>query len=541
LLKVVGGARLITALVLGSLIVLVCISSGQFIHRFGMPALIIFLVLGVIAGALPIDQKLIDPHVAENIGEVALIFVMFYGGFGTNWKTARPVAVKAGMLASVGVCITAAAVTLFVHLLLGLSWAESFLLGAIISCTDAASVFSILRTKKMNLKHNTVSVLEIENGSNDPTAYLLTLIALLIMQGSPLLTIPLLIAKQLIFGVIVGVVIALLAIPLIVRFSRHFADGMDLVFVFAIAVLTFALSQLLGGNGYLSAFLCGIILGNSAIPNKVKMAHFFDSIDWFGQIMIFFVLGMLVTPLNLIPAILPAIGLALFLLLIARPLAVFLIFRLRGSPVRQCLLISWVGLRGAASLVFAVLATTSDVVLESDLFSIVVLTAFFSIALQGTLLEQVAQRLDMIDTESDVMQSFTDFQERSERAFLRMEIHPEHIWVGKALRDLEIGQESLIVLIKRGDQTIAPNGDTVITPGDILVMTGESYTDDDDVQIMQRVIEKNDDWADALIRDLRLPDNTLVANVTKEDGSSVTPKGWTKIHPGDTVTLITWD
>jgi cell volume regulation protein A len=540
-LKVAGGVRLITALALGALIVLVCISSGQFIHRFGMPALIIFLVLGVIAGALPIDQKLIDPHIAENIGEVALIFVMFYGGFGTNWKTARPVAVKAGMLASVGVCITAAAVTLFVRLLFGLSWAESFLLGAIISCTDAASVFSILRTKKMNLKHNTVSVLEIENGSNDPTAYLLTLVALLIMQGSPLLTIPLLIAKQLIFGVLIGVGIALLAIPLIVRFSRHFADGMDLVFVFATAVLTFALSQLLGGNGYLSAFLCGIILGNSAIPNKVKMAHFFDSIDWFGQIMIFFVLGMLVTPLNLIPAILPAVGLALFLLLIARPLAVFLIFRLRGSPVRQCLLISWVGLRGAASLVFAVLAVTSDVALESDLFSIVVLTAFFSIALQGTLLEQVAQRLNMIDTESDVMQSFTDFQERSERAFLRIEIHPEHVWAGKALRDLEIGQESLIVLIKRGDQTIAPNGETVITSGDILVMTGESYTDNDDVQITQRVIEKNDDWADALIRDLRLPDNTLVANVTKEDGSSVTPKGRTKIHPGDTVTLITWD
>jgi cell volume regulation protein A len=506
-----------------------------------MPALIIFLVLGVIAGGLPIDQKLIDPHIAENIGEVALIFVMFYGGFGTNWKIARSVAVKAGMLASVGVCITAAAVTLFVHILFGISWAESFLLGAIISCTDAASVFSILRTKKMNLKHNTVSVLEIENGSNDPTAYLLTLIALLIMQGSPLLSIPLLIIKQVVFGVLVGVVVALLAIPLIVRFSRHFADGMDLVFVFATAVLTFALSQLLGGNGYLSAFLCGIILGNSAIPNKVRMAHFFDSVDWFGQIMIFFVLGMLVTPLNLIPAILPAIGLALFLLLIARPLAVFLIFRLRGSPVRQCLLISWVGLRGAASLVFAVLATTSNVALESDIFSIVVLTAFFSIALQGTLLEQVAQRLNMIDTESDVMQSFTDFQERSERAFLRMEIHPEHIWVGKALRDLEIGQESLIVLIKRGDQTIAPNGDTVITPGDILVMTGESYTDDDDVQITQRVIEKNDDWADVLISDLRLPDNTLIANVKKEDGSSLTPKGWTKIHPGDTVTLITWD
>jgi cell volume regulation protein A len=532
---------LITALALGSFIVLVCISSGQFIHRFGMPALIIFLVLGAAAGALPIDQKLIDPHIAENIGEVALIFVMFYGGFGTNWNTARSVAVRAGLLASLGVCLTALAVTLFAYLVFGLGWAESFLLGAVISCTDAASVFSILRTKKMNLRHNTVSVLEIENGSNDPTAYLLTLIALLIMKGGPLLEVPLLVAKQLVFGAGIGVGIALLAIPLIVRFARHFADGMDLVFVFAIAVLTFALAQLLDGNGYLAAFLCGIILGNSTIPNKVRMAHFFDSIDWFGQIMIFFVLGLLVNLPNLIPAILPAMGLTLFLLLIARPLAVFLIFRLRGSPIRQCLLISWVGLRGAASLVFAVLATTSGVALESDLFSIVVLTAFFSIALQGTLLESVAKRLDMIDTESDVMQSFTDFQERSEQAFLKMKIHPEHIWVGHALRDLEIGQESLIVLIKRGTQTIAPNGDTVIRPDDILVMTGEAYTDNDDVHISQRVIERKDEWADTLVRELSLPDNTLIANVTKADGSSLTPKGWTKIHPGDTVTLITWE
>ena len=147
----------------------------------------------------------------------------------------------------------------------------------------------------------------------------------------------------------------------------------------------------------------------------------------------------------------------------------------------------------------------------------------------------------MIDADTDVMQSFTDFQEHSEQAFLKMKMHPEHIWVGKALRDLEIGQESLIVLIKRGEQTIAPNGSTVIQTDDILVMTGESYTDNDNAQISQIVVVAGDEWADALIRDLQLPSNTLIANVLKEDGSSVTPKGWTKLHPGDTVTLITWD
>ncbi|MDR1712643.1 MAG: potassium/proton antiporter [Coriobacteriales bacterium] len=545
---------MVTALAIGSIIVLVCISSGQFIHRFGMPALIIFLVLGVLAGSLPdllpghhvFAYEVISPHTAELIGEAALIFVMFYGGFGTSWKTAKPVAVQAGLLASVGVVITAGAVMLFVHFVLQLGWLESFLFGSIISCTDAASVFSILRTKKMNLKHNTVSVLEIENGSNDPTAYLLTLTALLLMQGGSLLEVPLLVAKQIVFGALVGVAVALVAVPLIMRFARHFADGMDLLFVFAIAVLSFALSQLLGGNGYLSAFLCGIILGNSAIPNKVRMAHFFDSVDWLGQIMIFFVLGLLVQPANLLPAILPALGLALFLLIIARPLAVFLIFKLRGAPVRQCLLISWVGLRGAASLVFAVLATTTlahagadgGQLLQSDIFHIVVLTAFFSILLQGTLLEKVAQRLEMIDTETDVMASFTDFQGLAEKAFLKMRIREEHPWLGKAVRDLEIGQDSLIVLIKRGEETLAPRGDTVIEADDVLVVSGEAYDESDDAQIEQIVIDDDNPWANQLISEVKLPPNNLIVSVDRADGSTVVPKGWTRLHVGDTLTII---
>ncbi|MDR3315964.1 MAG: potassium/proton antiporter [Coriobacteriales bacterium] len=533
---------MVTALAIGSIIVLVCISFGQFIHRFGMPALVIFLVLGIIAGSLPFEYSVIEPPIAANVGEAALIFVMFYGGFGTNWKIARTVAVKAGMLASLGVIITAGAVMLFTVLVFHLSWIEGFLFGSIIGCTDAASVFSILRSKKMNLKHNTVSVLEIENGSNDPTAYLLTLVALLIMQGGSLWDVPLLVAKQIVFGVGIGIGIAVLAVPVILRFSKHFADGMDLVFVFAIAILTFALAQLLGGNGYLAAFLCGIILGNSKIPNKVRMAHFFDSVDWLGQIMIFFFLGLLVTPANLIPAILPAIALALFLLFIARPLAVFLIFRLRGSPLNQCLLISWVGLRGAASLVFAVLAITSGVVLQSDIFHIVVLTAFFSILIQGTLLEPMAKRLNMIDTETDVMQSFTDFQEHSEKAFLKIRLDPGHAWVGHDLKSLDVGQNSLIVLIKRGNQTIAPKGDTVLMPDDIVVMTAESYTDTDDgMHVERRIIEKEDPWAHLLISDLGLPSNALIVAVEKKDGTQVTPKGWTKINPEDAVTIITWD
>jgi cell volume regulation protein A len=532
---------LTVALIVSAVILLLCIVFGQFIHRFGIPSLLIFLVLGIIAGTLPIDRNLISLETAENVGMVALIFVMFYGGFGTNWKTAKPVAVKGGLLSSLGVFITAGAVTVFAHFAFGFAWQEAFLLGAVISCTDAAALFSLLRNKHLNLKHNTVSALEIESGSNDPFAYLLTLIALLIMQGGSLAEVPLLIVQQLALGVAVGVGIALIAIPLLKRFAKHIPAGMDLVFVFGVAVLTYALATQFNGNGYLAAFLCGIILGNSKIPNKVNMVHFFDSIDWFAQIIVFFILGMLSNIFNLWNVVLPALALTFFMLLVARPLAVFTIFFPRNNPVKQGLLISWVGMRGAASLVFALMALVSGVTLQNDVFSIVMLTALFSIALQGTFVEQVAKRLNMIDTETDVMESFTDFQDRSEQAFLKMRMTPQHVWVGKSLRDLEIGQESLIVLIKRGTQTLAPNGDTVILEDDILVMTGEAYTEDDNAQIAERVIEENDEWANKLIKDLQMPENTLIVNVVKEDGSSVTPKGWTKIHPGDIVTLIAWD
>lgn len=529
------------ALIVGAVILLLCITFGQFIHRFGIPSLLIFLILGIVAGAIPTQEELVNIVVAENVGMAALIFVMFYGGFGTNWKTARPVAIKGGLLSSLAVCITAAAATVFVHFAFGFNWPEAFLLGAVISCTDAAALFSLLRTKKLNLKYNTVSALEIESGSNDPTAYMLTLVALLIMNGGSLAEIPMLIALQIGVGIVVGVGIALIAIPLLKRFSKHIPAGMDMVFVFGVAILSYALATQFDGNGYLAAFLCGIIMGNSKIPNRVNLVHFFDSIDWFAQIIVFFILGMLVDVFDLFNVILPAALLTLFLLFVARPLAVFLIFLPPKNPVRQGLLISWVGMRGAASLVFALLALTSGVVLQNDIFSIVTLTALFSIALQGTFIEQAAKRLDMIDTETDVMRSFTDFQEHSEQAFLKMKMSPSHAWVGSALKDLEIGQESLIVLIKRGDQTLAPNGSTVILEDDILVMTGEAYTEDEGAQISEHLVEEGDDWAGKLIKDLQLPGNSLIVNVVKEDGSSVTPKGWTKIHLGDTVTMIAWD
>lgn len=537
-----------SAMILGSLIIIICIASSQFLYRFGVPSLIMFLVLGLLMGSVgPWGMiSFHDYELAESICSVALVFIIFYGGFGTNWKTARPVVAESVLFSTVGVLITAGAVTVFAHFAFGVSWAEGFLIGSVVSCIDAASIFSILRTKKLSLKHNTASVLEIEGGCNDLPAYMLTVIALIVLMGEDAGGVALTVVEQLVFGVLVGVVIAVATVWILKKVGSRLLEGMNLLLVIAVALLSYSFATQLGGNGYLAAYLCGIILGNSNIPKRSNIVNMFDTIDWLAQIMIFFLLGLMAVPAHLPEMVLPALALTLFLTLIARPLAVFAIFPLfkhegRRNPLSKSLFISWAGIRGAASIVFVFLALASGAPLQSDLFSLIFIVAVLSITVQGTFFPNAAERLGLIDHEGDYQLSFNDFQEQSASSFLKMSIHPQHIWVGKALRDLEIGQESLIVLIKRDNQTIAPRGDTVIQPGDLLVMSGEAYDEEDGTHIAQITVDRGNPWANHLIRDLALPQNTLIVSVLKADGATVTPKGWTKIHVGDVVTVFTWE
>jgi cell volume regulation protein A len=534
---------MVSALILGSLILIICIAGSQVISRLGVPALIVFLLIGLLMGSVgPWGMLSYDNYESvESVCSVALVFIIFYGGFGTNWKTARPVIIEGVLYSTVGVLLTAGAVMLFAKFVFSIGWAESFLIGSVVSCIDAASIFSILRTKKLSLKYNTASVLEIEGGCNDLPAYMLTIVAIIILKGQSAGGIFATVALQLVFGVLVGVLIALGTVFILKKVGARLLEGMNLVLVIAVALLSYALSEQLGGNGYLAAYLCGIILGNAQIPKRSHIINLFDTIDWLAQIVIFFLLGLMAIPSHLPAMILPGAALMLFLLLIARPLATFVCFKPFRAPLRKILFISWAGIRGAASIVFVFLALVSGAPLESDLFSLIFVVAVLSIVVQGTFFPTVAKRLDLIDAEGDYLLSFNDFQAHSYAAFMKMRVHPEHEWVGRALRDLEIGRESLIVLIKRGGQTIVPNGSTVIAPGDILVMTGESYSEDEDASIEQLVVEEGDPWAGLLISELNLPENTLVVSVEKADGSLVTPRGFTKIHPGDTVTTMTWE
>ena len=380
-------------IILVALVLIMCIAADKFSGRFGMPALILFIGIGMLFGCDGIAGIEFDNFtMTEYICNIALGFIMFYGGFNTKWKTARPVAVKAVLLSTCGVILTAAFTMLFCYFVLRFPIAESFLVGAVLSATDAASVFAILRRKKLNLKDGVASLLEIESGSNDPIAYMLTVIGIYILNGDNLIKVPYVIFAQIVYGVLIGIGLAVAAIYVLTR-TDIIVNGLDTIFILAVVLLGLGLSQLVGGNEFLCIYLFGILLGNSRIRNKGNIVPFFDGVTTLAQIVIFFMLGLLSYPHRFLTIIPISIAIAVFLTFIARPAVVFAILKPFKCSVRQCLLVSWAGLRGASSIVFSIVIMAGGSVMSKDLFNIVFMISLLSVAIQGTLLPAVSRRL----------------------------------------------------------------------------------------------------------------------------------------------------
>ena len=518
-------------------VILVCILASRLSQRLGVPALLLFLLLGMLFGSdglfrLPFD----DFHAAEQICSVALIFIMFYGGFGTRWAAARPVAAQALVLSTLGVAATALLTAAFCHLALRLSFLESFLMGAVISSTDAASVFSILRSKKLGLRFHTASLLEVESGSNDPVSYMLTVAALSLM-GTGGTSIPWMLFAQLVFGAGFGVLTAALTLFCLRRI--HLSDGLDSIFLLAAALLSYSLPAVIGGNGYLGAYLAGILLGNAKIPHKAALVHFFDGITGLAQILIFFLLGLLAFPRQLPAVFLSALAIACFLTFVARPAAVFLLLLPFRCKLRQCLLISWAGLRGAASIVFAIMAVSSGVEMGQDLFHVVFCIALLSVAVQGSLLPLAARRLDMVDDEEHIERTFNDYQNQHDLHLTQFAVEVGHPWAQKALGECHLPDDSLVVMLRRGDETLIPNGSTVVQPGDRLIFSAPPYQDDGGTRLREIPAGEHPSWLGHTIQELELPAQALVVLLRREDGSAVVPKGNTVIRSGDTLVINT--
>ena len=523
-------------LILIGVIILLCIGLNNVSSHIGIPTLLAFIVLGMLFGNNGIVPLHFEDHTfAKEICTVALIFIMFYGGFGTKWDAAKPVVREAVLLASLGVVLTAGLTGLFCHFVLRWGWVESFLLGSVVSSTDAASVFSILRSKKLGLKNNTAPMLEMESGSNDPFSYMLTALMLSLMSGKATgLGISWMLFAQIAFGAGCGFGIAKIASWVLDRFQIK-GEGYDSLFILSVAILSYAVPDLIGGNGYLSTYIVGIMLGNSDFPGKKALVNFFDGITGLMQVLIFFQLGLLARPALLHKAILPALAIFAFMLLLARPLPVMTILSpFRKYPFKQQALVSFVGLRGAASIVFAIIAMTDNPLVENDIFNIVFCLVLISISFQGSLIPWIAKKLDMVDADSDVMKTFNDYSEGTQMQFGAIEIAPDSNWDGKKVMELGLPKNMLLALVIRSGNRIIPRGDTLLQSGDKVIVVTKTF-EDTETYLVEKTVKKGGK------RDGRTISQTSGDGLTllvRRGGEEIIPSGDTLLRAGDSLVIL---
>ena len=455
------------------LILLICALTSKVLYRYGIPTLIIFLVIGMLMGSDGFGGIYFDnSRLAQDLSSFCLIFTMFSGGFGTNWKTAKPVAVPSAVLATLGVVLTALLVGVFAYFILHFTFLEGMLLGSIIASTDAASVFSILRSKKLNLKNGLAPMLELESGSNDPIAYMLTTVFLGMILGENN-NVAVLLVAQIVIGVLVGVLVGKLAVRLINHINLEI-DSLYSVMVIGIAILSYAGANLLTGNGFLAVYITGLIMGNSRLVHKISLVRYFDGFSWLMQIMLFFTLGLLVFPSRLPGIALTGLAVAAFITFVARPIAVFCVLTLFKRPIKEQLLVSWVGFRGAASIVFATLPLTAGLPIADTIFNTVFFVALLSVLVQGTFFIPIAKKLDLVGQDEKVLKTFTDYSGEIHAELLELYVEKGSEMADKAIMDLDIPMDILIVMLRREGKLITPKGGTLIRPGDTILLAGDN-------------------------------------------------------------------
>ncbi|PDW02896.1 potassium/proton antiporter [Candidatus Viridilinea mediisalina] len=465
---------LITGLLLGVSIVATRTSS-----RFGVPALLLFLTIGMLAGSEgPGGLEFGDYQLAQTVGVVALIFILFSGGLDTTWSAIRPVFAQGMLLANVGVLLSAMLLGGFAILLFGFDWKTGLLLGAIVSSTDAAAVFSVMRERGVNLKHNLEPLIELESGSNDPIAVFLTLglVGLILTPASSLIDLVPSFILQMTLGAGGGWLCGFLMVMAINRIRLQ-QEGLYVVFSLALTLLCYGLVALLGGNGFLAVYLAGIIVGNRNIVHKRTILRFHDGVAWLMQITMFLSLGLLVFPSALIPVAPQGLLVALFLIFIARPISVAAVLIWFRRSLRELLMVSWAGLRGAVPIVLATFPLIAGVPDAIMIFNVIFFVVLVSVLLQGMSINWVAKWLGVNAERAEPSESQVYIPDvKLSSRMVEAIIPADSPFVDRSLIDIGLPRGVLVVQIQRGETPILPSGGTVLRADDHLLVLATPET-----------------------------------------------------------------
>ena len=470
-----------------SILFLLSIIVGKASSRFGVPALLLFLCIGMIFGSGGFGIEFNNFSIAQIIGTVALCIILFSGGMDTNIEEIRPVMKQGVLLATLGVFLTALITGLLIWLVLGMTFKSasiglltSLLLASTMSSTDSASVFSILRSKDLHLKNNLRPMLELESGSNDPMAYVLviTLIEVIKMDSSPNYWWAIgILVMQLCVGAIAGFVFGKLALHVINRLK---IDNPSLypILVFTFCIFIFSCTYFIKGNGYLAVYIGGLVIGNASFLHKRSSLRFFDGLAWLCQLLLFLTLGLLVNLNELLDVVVPGLIISFLMIFISRPISVFLsLAPFRKVGFRDKLYVSWCGLRGAVPIVFAILPLVADVPNAQFIFNIVFFCTLVSLLLQGTSLPMIAKwlHLDEKVTPKKILKDFdVDFPDEIKSVTTEITLTPEILQYGNHLMDLDLPDKTLVVMIKRSNKYFVPTGKTILHEKDkLLVITDD--------------------------------------------------------------------
>jgi len=467
----------------GSILLFISIFAGRAGYRYGVPVLVLFLVIGMVFG---FRIEAANPSTVQFIGVLALNIILFSGGMDTKLSEIKPVIVPGVLLATLGVLLTAMLTGFFIYYLtqhfftaITFSFLEAILLASVMSSTDSASVFAILGSKGLVLKERLRPLLELESGSNDPMAYLLTITFIQWIQigEGGFWSVVITFVLQLVVGAGLGLAFGRLAVRLINKINID-NESFYPVLLLTILFIVFSATTFAKGNGYLAVYISGLVIGNSKFVHKRTSKKFMDGMTWLVQIVMFLTLGILVNPLELLPIVLIGLAVSLFMIFVSRPVAVWLcLLPFKKMSIKSRHYISWVGLRGAAPILFATYPLASGIEVGGIIFNIVFFVTLVSLLVQGTTVSKAANLLGLTGKHKPQtkLQTFdVELSDEIKSSMTELTLTKEHLSHGKRIMDMPMPENTLAVMVKRDEHYFVPKGATELEPGDTLLLISDN-------------------------------------------------------------------